>query len=122
MKRHERLLLAIEWHQAQTGLVPLTCRDDDIKLVGRSHIGTVHLECPGCGLRLHAVPEHILRHYYEAKDVSTWWQIREAHKLAAELDKTVPVEVLHSAMKLKNYINSIKGQIVEKEGNNGKTA
>jgi len=121
MKRHEKLMAAIEWYQAQTGLVSLTCRDDGIKLIGRSsHVGTVCLECPSCGLRLYQIPDHVLKRYMEVKDVSTWWQIREAHKLAAELDKTVPVEVLHSAMKLKNYINSIKGQIIQKEGTNGK--
>jgi hypothetical protein len=46
--------------------------------------------------------------------------LAEAHKLALKLGRAVPTEVLSSAMKLKQYVNSIKGQLIEKDGINGK--
>lgn len=122
MKRHERLMLAIEMYQARTNAVHLVCRDDGTKLIGRCHLGHVYLECQVCGLRRYEIPSHLLQQYMCAKDSPTSWQISEAHELATELERSVPVEVLHSAMKLQNYINSIKGQLVEKRGLNGKTA
>ena len=121
MNRAERLLTAIEWYQTETYFDPLTCRDDGTKLIGRSHIGHVHLECPHCGLRQYEIPPYVFELYHKETDTPTAWQIEEAKMLAEKLGRTVPESVMGSWVQLGNYIKSSKGKVLAlgEENRNG---
>lgn len=111
---------AIEWFQSQPNVVPLTCRRDGTKLIGQnSHVGTTYLECPLCGVRYYRIPPHVLKSFSAANDIPSGGQIVEAIGLADSLNKKIPSEVLSSAMKIKNYINALKGQLIERGVNHG---
>lgn len=113
MKHHERVLVAVEWYQNGTSFDPLTCRDDGTKLIGRAHIGHVHLECPQCGLRQYEIPPYVLELYYKENDIPTAWRIEEAKVLAEKLGRSVPESVLVSAIQLEQYIKSSRGKAIE---------
>ncbi len=113
MKNYERILSAVEWYQNETYFNPLVCRDDGEKLIGRGHLGHVHLECPHCGLRHYEIPAHVDKLYCEAHDMPTIWRLEEAKALAEKLGRVVPESVVGSAVRLRQYINASKGKVIE---------
>jgi hypothetical protein len=113
-------MTAIEWYQTKTHYDPVVCWHDGIKLVGRCHIGHVHLECPHCGYRLYEFPLHVIELYFKENDIPTIWRIEEAKVLAEKLGRSIPESVMGSAMQLEQYIKATRGKVLafgEKDGN-----
>lgn len=112
MKHYETLIKAIEWYQEETVFDPIVCWEDGGKLVGRCHLGHVHLECPHCGYRMYEFPLHVIELYFKENDIPTMWLLEEAKMLAEKLGRPVPESILGSAMQLANYIKATRGKVL----------
>lgn len=65
MKRWERDLSKVEWHQENRALEPIICPQDGTDMVGDATYGTVFLRCPACDYRIRQVPNIIFERYYK---------------------------------------------------------
>jgi len=65
MKRWERDLSKIHWHQENADLEPIVCPHDGSNMIGDARYGTVSLLCTQCGYRVRQVPDIIFERYYK---------------------------------------------------------
>jgi hypothetical protein len=65
MKRWERDLAKINWHQENPALEPILCPNDGTDMVGDASYGSPFLKCPMCDFRIRQVPDVIYQEYYQ---------------------------------------------------------